>query len=289
MVFDLVPHALMAWLAFTLCSDPPSAGVTGGVRAYEIAEGDSLTSVGARFGVEPRVLAKDNALAPNARLRTGDRLIVDFRHIAPPAIPDGIVLNVAQRMLFVFENGDPVRAFPVAVGMADWPTPRGQFSVLVKEIDPIWDVPVSIQQEMARDGKPVLTMVPPGPDNPLGNRWLALSARNLGIHGTNQPSSIYRFTTHGCIRLHPDDMLELFDLVDVDTSVQITYQPFMLARDGDGTVFLEIHPDPYRQGGSPEAQVLSLLSAAGLEDLADSPAVGQAIAERAGRAVVISP
>jgi L,D-transpeptidase ErfK/SrfK len=289
MVFDSVVPALVAWLAFTLCSDPQSAAVTGGVRAYQIAEGDTFISVGARFGVEPRVLARDNGLAPDARLRTGDRLILDFRHISPAAIPDGIVLNVAQRMLFVFENGEAVRAFPVAVGMRDWPTPRGRFSVLVKESDPVWDVPVSIQQEMARKGKPILTTVPPGPDNPLGNRWLALSAPNVGIHGTNQPSSIYRFTTHGCIRLHPDDMLELFDLVDVGASVEITYQPVMLARYGDGTVFLEVHPDPYRQAGSAEAQVRNLLRAAGLEDLADSPPVRQAIAERAGRAVVISP
>jgi L,D-transpeptidase ErfK/SrfK len=288
-VYDLVRHALMAWLAFTLCSDPQSAAVTGSVRAHEIAEGETLTSVGARFGVEPWVLAKDNGLAANARLRTGDRLIVDSRHIAPSAIADGIVLNVAQRMLFVFENGEPVRAFPIAVGMPDWPTPRGRFAVLGKEIDPVWDVPVSIQQEMARKGKPILTTVPPGPGNPLGNRWLALSAQNVGIHGTNQPSSIYRFTTHGCIRLHPDDMLELFDLVDVGASVEITYQPFMLARYGDGTAFLEVHPDPYRQGGSPEAQVRNLLSAAELDYLADSPAVRQAIAERAGRAVAISP
>ena len=289
MVFDLVLHALMAWLAFTLCPDPQSAAVTGSVRAHEIVEGDTLTSVGARFGVEPWVLARDNGLAAKARLRTGDRLIVDFRHIAPSAIADGIVLNVAQRMLFVFENGEPVRAFPVAVGMPGWPTPRGRFGVLGKEIDPVWDVPVSIQQEMARKGEPIFTTVAPGPENPLGNRWLALSARNVGIHGTNQPSSIYRFTTHGCIRLHPDDMLELFDLVDVGASVEITYQPFMLARYGDGTVFLEIHPDPYRQDGSPEAQVRKLLRAAGLEDLANSPAVRQAIAERVGRAVVISP
>jgi L,D-transpeptidase ErfK/SrfK len=248
-----------------------------------------LTSVAARFGVEPRTLARDNSLRPEARLRTGDRLIVDDRHVAPPAIPDGVVLNVAQRMLFVFVDGELVRAFPAAVGKPDWATPVGRFSVLIKEIEPVWDVPVSIQQEMAREGRPVLTTVPPGPDNPLGNRWLALSASGVGIYGTNQPSSIYRFTAHGCIRLHPDDMLELFDLVDVGAVVEITYQPVMLARYGDGTVFLEVHPDPYRLSGRPEAQVRDLLRTVGLEHLAGSPAVRQAIQERAGRAVLISP
>jgi L,D-transpeptidase ErfK/SrfK len=289
MAFGLVVHALTAWLALTQCPDPQSATVTGGVHVHEVAEGDSLTSVGARFGVEPRTLARDNGLRPGAQLRAGARLTVDSRHIAPSAIAAGVVLNVAQRMLFVFAGGEPVRAFPVAVGRSDWPTPVGRFEVLVKEIDPVWDVPISIQREMAREGRPVYTTVPPGRDNPLGNRWLALSAPGVGIHGTNQPASIYRFTTHGCIRLHPDDIQALFDLVDVGTVVDITYQPVMLARDDDGTLFLEVHPDPYRRSGRPEVHVRDLLTKAGLARLADSPEVRQAISERAGRAVVISP
>jgi hypothetical protein len=84
-------------------------------------------------------------------------------------------------------------------------------------------------------------------------------------------------------------MLELFDLVDVGAVVEITYQPVMLARYGDGTVFLEVHPDTYRLSGRPEAQVRDLLRTVGLEHLAGSPAVRQAIQERAGRAVLISP
>jgi L,D-transpeptidase ErfK/SrfK len=289
MAFGLVMRALIAWLALAQCPDPQAATVTGSVRTYQIAEGDSLTSVGARFGIEPRTLARDNGLRPDARLHTGGGLIVDSRHIAPPAIADGVVLNVAQRMLFVFAGGKLVRAFPAAVGRPAWPTPRGRFEVLVKEVDPVWDVPVSIQREMAREGRAVYTRVPPGPDNPLGNRWLALSAPGVGIHGTNQPSSIYRFTTHGCIRLHPDDIAELFDLVEVGTVVEITDQPVMLARDADGTVLLEVHPDPYDRSARPEAQVRRLLTSAGLERLAGSPRVAEAIRERAGRAVVISP
>lgn len=289
MVFGLVMQALMAWLALTQCPEPPSAIVTGGVHVYEIAEGDSLTSVGARFGVEPQTLARDNGLRPDAWLRTGGRLTVDTRHVVPSAIADGIVLNVAQRMLFVLVGGELVRAFPVAVGKPGWPTPVGRFEILVKEFDPVWDVPISIQREMAREGRPVYTTVPAGRDNPLGNRWLALSAPGVGIHGTNEPSSIYRFTTHGCIRLHPDDILELFDLVDEGTVVEITYQPVLLAFDAEGTLFIEVHPDPYGLSGTPEARLRDLLRSARLEDLADSRGVREAIRERAGRAVVISP
>ena len=286
---DMTVGLLLVWMALARCSEPQSTALTGSVRSYEIAAGDTLTSVGARFGVEPGTLARDNGLRPDAWLRTGDRLIVDDRHIAPAAIRDGIVLNVAQRMLFVFVDGVLVRAFPVAVGKPGWPTVVGRFSVLTKEIDPVWDVPVSIQREMLREGRPALTTVPPGPDNPLGNRWLALSAPGVGIHGTNQPASIYRFTTHGCIRLHPADVLELFDLVEVGAVVAITYQPVVLTRSADGAVWLEVHPDPYRRTGTPEAQVGDLLRTAGLEHLAGSSAVRRTLQERAGRAVLVSP
>jgi hypothetical protein len=72
---------------------------------------------------------------------------------------------------------------------------------------------------MARTGRPVLKTVPPGPGNPLGDRWLGRKGINVGIHGTNQPTSVYRFTTHGCFRLHPDDAQALFELVGVGSSV----------------------------------------------------------------------
>ena len=71
-----------------------------------------------------------------------------------------------------------------------------------------WIVPESIQEEMRREGKDVLTRVPPGPDNPLGRHWIGLSIGGIGIHGTIAPSSVYHFRSHGCIRLHPDDVEE---------------------------------------------------------------------------------
>src|SRR5690349_620116 len=112
--------------------------VTGAISDYQTVEGDSLISVAARFGVEPAALAHDNGLAGNAVLHPGQRLSVDSRHIAPPAADTTrIVVNVAQRMLFVFAAGEPIAAFPAAVGRPDWPTPQGTFTVLVKEIDPV--------------------------------------------------------------------------------------------------------------------------------------------------------
>jgi L,D-transpeptidase ErfK/SrfK len=262
--------------------------ITGGVQDYQIAQGDSLVSIAARFGVDANVLARDNALRVNARIHPGDRLIVDNRHIAPVPRPRAIVLNVPQRMLFVFDEGRPVKAFPVAVGRLDWRTPLGTFEIAVKEIDPVWDVPVSIQGEMAKKGQPILTKVAPGPANPLGNRWLGLTASGVGIHGTNQPTSIYRFTTHGCIRVHPDDMMELFELAEVGMPVVIEYEPVLLARLEDGTTLLEVHRDIYRKAGPLDARVNRILRDAGLDELVGSPGVRRAISEQAGRPVTVT-
>jgi L,D-transpeptidase ErfK/SrfK len=267
-------------------SSDPASRVTGGISTYQVTAGDTLVSIGARAGVEARTLARDNGLSATDRLHPGDRLAVDNRHIAPEGYRDGIVLNVPQRMLFVFDNGELVRAFPVAVGRPDWRTPLGTFSVAVKELDPVWDVPLSIQREMARKGQPVLTTVPAGPANPLGRHWLGLSVPGVGIHGTNQPTSIYRFTTHGCVRMHPDDIAALFDLVEVGTPVQIIYEPVLIARESAGT-YLEVHDDVYRKADPCAEVVATILRDAGLAHLIGDRTVERMIAERSGHASLL--
>ncbi len=107
-------------------------------------------------------------------------------------------------------------------------------------------MPKSIQHEMAQQGKEVKTKVAPGPDNPLGRYWIGLSLPAIGIHGTVAPRSIYRFRTHGCIRLHPDDAAELFPMVLVGRPVRIIYEPVLLAYLDDGRIFVEANPNIYR-------------------------------------------
>ncbi len=275
-------------LALAIWQPPMVRELTGGVQVYEVARGDTLTSIGARFGIDGRTLARDNGVSAAAAIQAGDRLTLDNRHIAPapPAAADAIVINVAQRMLFVFHQGRVARALPVAVGRRDWKTPLGMFAIAVKEVDPVWDVPVSIQQEMERNRQPVLTQVRPGPGNPLGNRWLGLTAPGVGIHGTNQPASIYRFATHGCIRVHPDDMLELFDDAEVGMPVELVYEPVLVAR-VDDAIYAEVHRDAYSRVRSNEDRLNRLLRESGLDRLIGSPAVRRVLADQAGRAVVV--
>jgi L,D-transpeptidase ErfK/SrfK len=187
-----------------------AAQLTGSEFQYSVRHGDSLKSVGARFGVSVRILSEDNQVKPASRLQNGQVLKIDNRHIVPSVEGARIVINVPQRLLFWMSSDGTVQGFPIAAGKRGWKTPRGDFKILVTESNPTWDVPLSIQEEMRREGKPVLTQVPPSPENPLGKYWIGLSIPGIGIHGTNHPGSIYGLVTHGCIRLHPDDIAMLF-------------------------------------------------------------------------------
>jgi len=243
-----------SWLTLLTCQQAASAEIeatlsqqlVGGTFPYVVQKGDSLTSIGARFGVGVNALAASNRMAVNSILREGRQLSIDNRHIVPGVVRDGFLINVPQRMLFFFQPEQPVRGYPVALGRPDWPTPTGAFTVVVKEENPVWDVPKSIQEEMLREGKVVEEHMPPCPENPLGKHWLGLSIPGYGIHGTIAPASIYQFQTHGCIRLNGDDIAAIFPEVREGVAGQIIYQRVMVAQVGE-RVYLEVHRDIYRK------------------------------------------
>jgi L,D-transpeptidase ErfK/SrfK len=282
--------AIFLWLFFYLLNGTVDAAedrtslsdqLVGREFTYTVQPGDSLTAVGARFGVGINSLAGANDLASNARLKIAQPLKIDNRHIVPRATDDGVVINIPQRMLFFVKERQARRAYPVALGKQDWPTPSGRFRIAVKEEDPVWEVPKSIQEEMQREGQVVKTCVPPGPDNPLGKHWLGLSINGYGIHGTIAPSSIYQFQTHGCIRLHPDDVAELFPAVDRGTPVLLIYNRLLVARIGD-RVFLEVHRDIYGKQPSVEPELRQLAESENLTSQIDWTLAGVIIHNQSG-------
>lgn len=259
-----------------------STRTTGGAFQYEVVSGDSVTSLGSRYGIDPREIAAANGLKPGQAIAPGRTLQLDNRHIVPMFEDDvALAINVPQRMLFLI-GGDPIVGYPVALGRRDWPTPLGDFTVIAKEENPTWDVPASIQAEMRREGRAVVQRVPPGPGNPLGAFWLGLSLGSVGIHGTNAALSIFRHTTHGCVRVHPEDIASLYPRVAVGTRGQIAYEPVLLARTADG-IFLEAHPDVYRRvKGDPLWSVREMAAAAGISGEIDWPEVGRVLHARSG-------
>jgi lipoprotein-anchoring transpeptidase ErfK/SrfK len=104
-----------------------------------------------------------------------------------------------------------VKLYDVAVGTPTTPTPQGTFTVVNRLAHPTWFGPSGA--------------VPPGKENPLGTRWMGLSAANYGIHGTNAPASIGRAASHGCIRMRQQDLEELFELVSVGITVELRGEP----------------------------------------------------------------
>lgn len=232
-------------------------------------------------------LAELNGLGPTAWLKLGQILRIDNPHVVLRELDEGIVINIPQRMLFYFRSGNLVSAYPAGMGRRSWPTPEGDFRVLEKEKNKTWIVPESVQEEMLAKGEPVRDKIPPGPDNPLGRHWIRISPV-CGIHGTNAPASIYHFQTHGCIRLLPENIATLFNKVPVGTPVKIVYQPVLLARLPDGTIYLEVHQDIYGRAGDPLEAAKQIANAAGVDSMIDWQKVVKIVREKQGLAEVVS-
>jgi lipoprotein-anchoring transpeptidase ErfK/SrfK len=125
-----------------------------------------------------------------------------------------IVIRRNSNKLFLYSGMKYRRFFAVATGQSRYPTPLGRFNIVVKWRNPWWYPPDS---PWAQGQQPV----PPGPDNPLGTRWMGLSAPGVGIHGTPSDGSIGYSVSHGCIRMHIPQAEWLFNHVDVGTTVFI--------------------------------------------------------------------
>jgi lipoprotein-anchoring transpeptidase ErfK/SrfK len=154
------------------------------------------------------------ALVANSRATIG----LDFRSLEPKvtrkSIGPVIVIHRGSNRLYLYNGARPWRVFGVATGQSQYPTPLGRWSIVVKWRNPWWYPPNS---SWAKGAKPI----PPGPGNPLGTRWMGLSASGVGIHGTPDDASIGYSASHGCIRMHIPDAEWLFNHVRIGTTVFI--------------------------------------------------------------------
>jgi len=157
----------------------------------------------------------------DAALAHGTRAPIEVPvKIEQPAMREGtvgpvIVIERGSNLLTLYRGDRYVRQFHVATGEAIYPTPLGRFQIVVKWKNPTWYPPT--QDAWAKGLKPV----PPGPDNPLGTRWMGIDSPGVGIHGTDEPASIGYSESHGCIRMLVPDAEWLFDHVAVGTPVFI--------------------------------------------------------------------
>ena len=250
--------------------------IVGSETDYTVAGGDSLWSITGHFTMNRRLFDALNPLPDPDQLRPGMRLRISDRHIVPRHPANGIVIDLAARSLYWFERGTVKGRFPVGIGRSDWATPPGRYRIVGRREDPVWHVPPSIQQEMRAHGEPVTAVVPAGPDNPLGKYWIQLSAPGYGLHGTNAPASIGKYTSHGCLRLLPEHIARLYREAPDGTPVEVVYEPVRLARDAGGRIYVEVYRDVYRVRPAPPKDLRALVTAAGLTDAVDWARVDEA-------------
>ena len=179
----------------------------------------------------------------------GTPVYLPTQKIAPDAPREGIVVNVASMRLMYFapeagEEGTPARlavaSHPIGIGREGWSTPLGAATVTGKVENPAWYPPASIRAEHAAAGDPLPSVVPAGPDNPLGPLAMTLSLPSYLIHGTNKPAGVGMRSSHGCIRMYNEDIEELFKRAQRGTAVHIVNQP-VLAGWRDGVLYLEVN------------------------------------------------
>ena len=266
----VTPTATPTPLPYALRNFPCLSNTIVG-KEFEYAPGDKqeVHLISAKLGEDSKLIAKANHVSRFSIIEHGRSVHIDNQHIAPCDISNGILVNLPQRMLFYFKDGKLVTSYPVAVGKPDWETPTGSFSVISKHKNPAWVVPRDIQDEMEEEGREVQTRVEPGPNNPLGNYWIGTSIRGIGIHATNAPASIYSYHTHGCVRLDPDNIKDLFHRISKGEPGMIIYEPVLIAKTDDGRLFLEVDRDIYEDGGATLDDVRHLAASLKVTDLID--------------------
>jgi L,D-transpeptidase ErfK/SrfK len=221
--------------------------VTGGEEEYQVEKSQSLNYLALTHGLRPWALSRQTKLKVETVLKPGAVVKMDTSHIVPTELSDGLVVNLPELLVYQFHQGAYQRRYALAVGKRTWQTPTGTYRVLNKAENPTWTVPDSIQEEMEDMGMTVVEKVPPGPNNPLGKFWIGTSAENVGFHATNRPWSVGHPVSHGCMRMLPDEIAQLFPQVEVGAPVKIIYQPVKMALTSQGRIFLEAHPNIYDQ------------------------------------------
>jgi len=236
---------------------PPSGDdIIGEVVALPGERRDTLSDIARRYNVGWDAIRQANPDVDAWMVGRDVAIILPTQYILPAGPRTGIVLNLAEMRLYYYppaKAGQPreVITYPASIGRMDWRTPLGTTSILRKTKDPVWNPPASIKREHAEKGDFLPDTVPAGDDNPLGRHALYLGHAGYLIHGTNRPYGIGMRVTHGCVRLYPEDVEELFSMVPVGTRVLMLDQPFK-AGWKDNVLYVEAHP-AFNEEAEPEA------------------------------------
>ena len=222
--------------------------VVGDIQYFVTKKGDDLHTVARKFDLGLLELQEANPKINPDKVKPGTKLVIPTAFILPPGERTGIVINLAEIRVYHFSSdGKTVSTYPLGIGKQGWRTPIGETTIIRKREHPTWTPPDNIREEEEERGIDLPDVIPAGPHNPLGNYAMNLGWNGYEMHGTNAPNSIGLRSSHGCMRMYPEDIESLFKSTDVGTKVRVIYEPYKLGvKDGD--LFLEAHelfPDNY--------------------------------------------
>ena len=270
----------------------PTVTVVGESHRITADRRESLLDVARRNGLGFSDMKQANPDVDMWVPGEGAEVLLPTSFVLPNARRRGVVVNIAEYRLYYYfkqDGQDMVATFPISIGRMDWQTPLGDWRVTRKRTRPTWRPPKSIIAEYAADGEVLPPVVPPGPDNPLGDYAINLSAPGYLIHGTNKPRGVGMQVTHGCLRMLPEDIEWLFPQVPTGLPVTIVNQPVKIGL-RDGRLYLEAHPALEDRGPGEIDRLIGRIraSAQAAQVPLDVPAMRRALIERRGVPTPIS-
>ena len=268
---------------------------TGDANAT-VLEDETLLDMALRYTLGQTEIIKLNPKMDRWLIKKGQMVRLPNRRVLPDTPHNGITLNISEFRMYYYPKGNAgeVMSFAHGIGRQDWKTPLGKTSVIRKVKDPSWNPPESIRREHAANGDPLPPVVPPGPHNPLGTRALYLNLPGeYRIHGTDV-DKIYGIgmqITHGCVRMYPEDVETLYDVVPLGTPVYIVKQPIKVGW-LNNVLYVEAHPDLEGEEMGQEqryAVALNLIRKATKEEMPefDQKALNQALKDLDGEPVAV--
>lgn len=290
---------LFLYLALIVISSEPASAMTykiegdivGTIEYYEVKDEDNLYEIARRYDLGIVELLAANPGVDPWEPEEGTVVTIPSMHLLP-ATREDIVLNLSELRLFYFPGDGKVYTFPVGIGRDGWQTPIGETTITLKRRNPIWIPPQSIKEE----NPDLPDIVPAGPHNPLGDYALNLSWTGYRIHGTNKPYGVGKRSSHGCIRLYPEDIKLLFSKVKLGTKVTIIDTDFTLAWHND-VLYLKVTNKQSQVDIIANSQIPDMEEILGIEDSIRQQAgsitidwgkVNKAVKERKGIPVPIS-
>jgi len=223
----------------------PKDDLYGAVQLTTAGKEDTLPDIARRFNVGYEEIVRANPGVDPWVPGAGRKIVVPTQFVLPNAPREGIVINLAAMRIYYFpkhKKDEPALVYthPIGVGKVGWVTPEGVTKIIAREENPTWRPSAGVRKEHADNDDPVPAVVPPGPDNPLGKYKFTLGWPSYLIHGTNKPYGVGLRSSHGCIRLYPEDIEKFYEAVPIGTQVRVVNQPFLFGWH-DGQLYLQAY------------------------------------------------